>query len=138
MKQIEYLGCFFDPYVVQSIPVNDRQGPLHRTIAVPHVTFSYNPSEVPGEWFGATVTVKVVGYGCDGKNEALLVELVELPPALQDLASKIQTPHITLSVAKLAKPFDSRYLVFTPIEPYILTGSFGGMDVEGTIHTEAF
>lgn len=136
MKQIEYVGCFFDPQQMQHIPVADRSGPLYRSIAAPHVTFSYLPQEVPVALFGTPIAVKAVGYGCDGQNEAIKVEFVDLPQALRKLAAQIPVPHITLSVAELALPFNSRHLDFRPIEPFLLQGCFGGVDMDGTVHTE--
>lgn len=137
MNKIEYVGCFFDPQTILRVPIGNRQGPLYRTIATPHVTFIFAPREVPCSLFGRRVIVKAVGYGCDGQNEALQVEFLDLSPALQDLAAQISIPHITLSVAKGAKPFNSRHLDFRPIEPFLLEGTFGGMDLDGSLHTEA-
>lgn len=134
--QIEYIGCFFDPEALQRIPITERQGPLYRAIASPHVTFDYFPKEVPVSSFGKPVTVKVVGYGCDGINEALKVELVDLPQELHGLGSKIPVPHITLSVAENGKPVDSRFLSFRPTEPHLLKGIFGGMRLDKTLLTK--
>ena len=136
MKQIEYIGCFFDPQILLQLPVTERQGPLCRTITFPHITFTYAPKEVPFSLFGTKVTAKVVGYGCDGVNEALQVEFVDLPQALCGLASEIPVPHITLSVAKNGKPFDSRFLNYRPTEPFFLEGIFGGIDIDGKLYTE--
>ena len=119
MEKIEYIGCFFDPQALQQFPMSKREGPLYRQISMPHVTFAYAPKEVPFSIFGAEVTVKVVGYGCDGVNEALQVELVEFPDALLPLITEIQVPHITLSVAKGGKPIGSRFLHFQPVESFL-------------------
>lgn len=134
MKTIEYIGCFFDVETVQQIPLSERRGPLFRTIRAPHVTFVYQPEEVPFSLFGTKVTVKVIGYGCDGTREALRVELVDLPQELMLLAADISVPHITLSVAEGGKPVESRFLTFDPIEPFFLEGVFGGMDIDGLLH----
>jgi hypothetical protein len=134
---IEYVGCFFDPRIVQDIQLPDRQGPLYRTIAVPHVTLAFLPVRVSASLFGTAVTVKVVGYGCDGENEALLVEFVELPNEPQDMADQVPVPHITLSVSQKGKPVNSRNLEYHPMEPFFFQGIFGAMDVEGVLHLEA-
>lgn len=136
MTKIEYIGCFFDPEIYLQIPQAGRQGPLYRTIACPHVTFAYSPKSVPFSLFGTPVSVKVVGYGCDGVNEALQVEFVDLPRELQGLAAEIPVPHITLSVAKNGKPVNSRFLSFQPTESYILQGIFGGMGLDGLLYTK--
>ena len=131
--QIKYIGCFFDPEALRQIPKAGRTGPLYRTITHPHVTFAYRPQKVPVSMFGAPITVRVVGYGCDGTNEALQVEFIDLPEELLALAADIPIPHITLSVAENGKPFDSRFLNYHPTETYLLKGIFGGMALDGTL-----
>lgn len=137
MKPIEYIGCFFDAKLVQQFPAEKREGPLFRVIGAPHVTLVYEPTEVPTALFGTKVSVKVIGYGCDGKNEALRVEFADLPQELMSLAANVSVPHITLSVAADGKPVESRFLTFGPVEPFFLEGVFGGMDVDGLLHLAA-
>ena len=84
----------------------------------------------------------VIGYGNDGKNEGLLVELVSVEiPDINDifcdvhemylLAKSIPVPHITLSVSKDGKPVDTGKLNFDQPIPdefkdQIIIGTFGG------------
>lgn len=135
MEEIRYIGCFFTPEDVEAAMLTQPRQRLYRTIAHPHVTFAYRPESVPAELFGLSVTVKAVGCGNDGENEALLVEFAELPPALKPLADEIPVPHITLSVSEDGQPVNSRYLDFRPIAPFFLTGVFGGMDEADGLHT---
>ena len=133
MNQIEYIGCFFEPEALLQFSETVRKGPLYRSITFPHVTLSYNPKNIPLHLFGEKITVKVISYGCDEINEALLVEFVDLPPELLAITEEIPVPHITLSVAKDGKPVDSRFLEFTPIKPFLLEGIFGGLDMDGNL-----
>ena len=133
MGKILYIGCFFDPEKLEKALAGCQRTPLSQKIEVPHVTFAFRPETVPAELFGTAVTVRAVGYGNDGANEALAVEFLAVPEGLEALASRIPVPHITLSVSKTGKPVNSRYLTFTPMEPITLTGRFGGMEVSGRV-----
>lgn len=135
---IKYTGCFFAPELLKRSLENCTRQKLAKEIANPHVTFVYRPEEVPAMLFGQRVTVRAIGYGCDGENEALQVEFADLPDCLKPYTGDIAIPHITLSIAGSAKAVNSRYLDFKPIVPFPLTGIFGGMDEAGTVHTEAF
>lgn len=132
---IKYIGCFFDyPALQASLERLPRQ-PLSRPVRAPHVTFAYRPHTIPTEAFGLPVTVMVTGYGCDGRNEALSVRFVGLPEILAPLAAQIPVPHITLSVCDTGKAVDSAHLTFAPVEPFLLTGLFGGMDEDDTLRS---
>lgn len=137
-ETIKYTGCFLGPELLQKCLKGYSRQTLSRKIANPHVTFAYHPETVPSELFGQTVTVRAIGYGCDGENEALLVEFDDLPEPLRLYAEAIAVPHITLSISESGKAVNSRMLNFNPITPFVLDGVFGGMDEAGTVHTEAF
>ena len=137
-ENIKYTGCFFELQLLQAHLERYDRNPLVCPISHPHVTFVYRPEEVPAMLFGQRVTVRAIGYGCDGENEALQVEFADLPDCLKPYTGDIAVPHITLSIAESAKAVNSRYLEFKPIVPFPLTGIFGGMDEAGTVHTEAF
>lgn len=94
------------------------------------------PLFVPTELFGTEVEVKVTGYGCNGKNEAVSVEFVNLPDELTDLAKNIRVPHITLSVAKDEEAVNSSFLTFEPVTPFSFKGVFGGMAENGKLFTQ--
>lgn len=134
MYTVKYIGCFFAPEEVKKCLTDLERNVLDREISAPHVTFSYEPKSVPWEFFGEEVTVKAVGYGNDGENEALQVEFIKLPAGLNELTSEIAVPHITLSVSKRGRSVNSRWLEFKPITPFAMTGIFGAMDDEGAIH----
>lgn len=135
MNSFKYIGCFFDREQVMRLAEKQRPERLFRPIVYPHVTFAYRPAEVPTALFGRRVTLQVVGYACDGKNEAFAVAFDRLPPELMPLAGAIACPHITLSVAADAEPVDSGRLTFQPIAPFTLEGVFGGIDRAGRLHT---
>lgn len=135
MDTIKYVGCFLDFETLHQKIKSYKSERLYRSIVNPHITFSYRPQTVPTELFGISIKVKVVGYGCDGENEALLVEFVDLPETLANLANQITTPHITLSVSEHGRSVNSNNLVFEPITPFYLEGIFGAMDESGVVHT---
>lgn len=135
MEKIKYIGCFFDLAEVHSQIAQLGKERLYKTIENPHITFKYRPDSVPEELFGLPVRVKVIGYGRDEENEALLVEFSELPEALIPLTEEISVPHITLSIAADGKSVNSRALTFFPIKSFYLEGVFGGMEESGKKHT---
>ena len=134
MSSITYIGCFFEWQDLNDGLHSYRRTPLFRAITHPHVTFAYKPTNVMRSCFGMPVTVRVIGYACDGENESLLVEFVQLPEPLTALAETIAVPHVTLSVSQDGEPVNSRYLTYQPSEPFLLTGVFGGMDHQHCLH----
>ena len=135
MKKMKYIGCFLNKDELAERAALQRAEGLAKQIEHPHVTFFYHPETVPAAQFGKAVMLRVVGYGCDGENEAFSVIFEDLPKGLAELASAIERPHITLSVSETGKAVNSRDLTFRPITPFLLTGVFGGMDFDGTVHT---
>lgn len=134
MADMKYIGCFCDYQELCDLLAEYDRQVLFRTIRHPHVTFAYRPTAWPEELFGTPVTVRAVGYGCDGENEALQIEFAELPEALREWATAIAVPHITLSVAKTGRSVNSGSLDFTPIAPFEIKCVFGGMDEAGKLH----
>ena len=128
-----YIGCFFDVDRLWAAvePIAPRR--LERPIRAPHVTFVYRPEQVNTRLFGREVTVQVIGYGNDGRNEGLQVEVLTGDPELQTLARRIPVPHITLSVSHEGRPVDTARIAFSPVEPFRLTGRFGGYRPDGTV-----
>lgn len=92
----------------------------------PHVTFFYQPEEVDESLFGTQATVFVTGYGNNGQNEGLQVSLQIEEPRLKALADMIKVPHITLSFEKKANAVNTKDLIFHPIKPFVINGTFGG------------
>ena len=128
-----YTGIFFTG-LFNNPNINGKEmGTLERQIEHPHVTFKYKPDFVDESLFSEEVTVTVTGYGNDGNNEGLLVEIHSDNQKIMKLAKEIAVPHITLSVSAQGKPVDTRYLEFEPIEHFELVGTFGGF-INGKPH----
>lgn len=118
-----YWGLFFDD------DPNIPSGVLEKEVVDKHVTFGFR-TPMPMELLGKESVVVVDGYGNDGKNEALFVEL---DPDIQDYHSggtDESRYHITLSTSKNGRPVDSAKLEVWSIDcPYVLKGRFGYFDV---------
>ncbi len=117
-----YWGLFFED---ENMP----EGTLERKVVYKHVTFGFK-TPFPMELLGKESAVIVDGYGNDGRNEALFVEL---DPDIQDYhpgGTDGNRYHITLSTGKDGKPVDSAKLEVWSIDrPYVLKGRFGYFDV---------
>ena len=132
-RSYHYIGCFFPKEELLSRTEHISEGHLFRLIDAPHVTFVFAPEKADESLFGEKVRVRVTGYGNDGRNEGLRVELYSDNRELCDMIVDIPVPHITLSVAKGARPYETRFLEFQPIEPLYLEGTFGGYTEGGTV-----
>ncbi len=130
---IVYLGCFIDFATFQSAVQKIRFNPLERDIKKPHVTFEYKPKEIDRTLFGEEVKIKVIGYGNDGINEGVKVQVFSKNPTIQELYEKIEVPHITIAVSSGGKPVNTRFLKFKEIEPFELTGIYGGCDIADVV-----
>lgn len=128
-----YIGCFVKSGTLHKAIRSIRQKPLENDIQFPHITFSYMPEEVNQELFGTLVSITVIGYGNDGNNEGLLVQLSSENIDVQEMIDKIQVPHITISVSNNGQPVNTRYLSFSAIEPIHLTGKVGGYAYWGKV-----
>ena len=137
MKNVKYSGCFIDKNELEIATCGVERSPLAVTIGAPHVTFEYKPKSVNSKLIGQKIDVVAVGYGVDCENEALLVELTDIPDGLEAQAREIAVPHITLTVSESGEPVNSKYLSFVPIEPVPLTATFGVMLETGEVMTEA-
>lgn len=122
---ILYSGCFFDIDASEILRQHRAGRELEKSIESLHVTVCYAPKTIPADLLGEPVTVTVTGYGNDGVNEGYAVRLHAENEALQELLSKIEVPHITLSRAKKGRSVDTRYLEFSPVESFTVTGRFG-------------
>lgn len=112
--------------------VDNMDGQLENVIKYQHVTFGFH-TEYPEKMHGLRFPITIIGYGNDGKNEALLVEL---PKSVIDMNiyGGADKPHITLSVSSDAKPVDSWKLHFQFVWPWTIWGVFGYFDKDG-VHT---
>lgn len=132
-----YVGYFIEPEQFEELLGRlDEQGlgdgHLHRMISCPHVTMEYMPRDAHGELFGKTRTMTVVGYGNDGRNEGVMVELGTTgDDELARLGESVPMPHVTLSVSRDGRPVDTGGLEFSPLdEPFELEGRFGGFTTD--------
>ena len=126
MTDYEYIGCFFDREDLLKKVAHIRKAPLPNEKKRPHITFVYGPESVPEELFGYPVSATVIGYGNDGRNEGLQVTLCSENPVLQEMIDRIPLPHITLAVSDDGEAVNTRYIPFSPVEPFALTGHFDG------------
>ena len=133
MNKYYYIGCFVDREELARHVKSVSTGHLFRKIKNPHVTFAFEPDEVNEKLFGEKIKVEAVGYGNNGVNEGLKVNLYCDNRSIAGMAEEIKVPHITISVDKGGKAYDTRYLNFYDIEPFILEGVFGGYMQNGTV-----
>ena len=127
-KNCLYTAVFVDNEDLKYAIKDIRRNRLENDIEHKHVTVEYKPKEkVPAYLLGKTVHIKIVGYGCDGKNEGLQVELHPENDELNEMINKIKVPHITLSIGKGCKAKDTSDIEFTDIDPIEIDGVFGVM-----------
>ena len=121
-----YVGCFIRLHDFQNAIKEIRSNPLENDIQDPHITFAYRPNEVDQSLFGTAIQIKIVGYGNDGENEGVKVQLSSSEPHMQHMIDELETPHITIAVSNEGKPVNTKRLNFEEIEPVELTGKYGG------------
>lgn len=135
MSNYRYIGCFVPAEQLFEQVQNLGKKRLERIISTPHVTFAYRPDETDETLFGEKILVRAVGYGSDGVNEGLLVELHTENKRLAEMAAQLPVPHITLSLGPGGEAVNTRFLDFVPISPFELEGVFGGYDMRGNVIT---
>lgn len=121
-----YVGCFVMFEDFQSAINCIRKNPLENDITNPHITFAYKPKEVVLSLFGEIIQITIVGYGNDGLNEGLKVQLRADNPAIQNMIDQIEVPHITIAVSSEGKPVNTKNLKFEDINPIRMEGKYGG------------
>ena len=132
--QIIYAGLFIDPE-----DIYDKFPPsLSHRIRDPHVTTAYRPGveKLFLDSLGSGASIRVIGYGNNGQNEGLLVEVAADDPAIQKTLNERIAPdstgelksvptHITLSIAEGAEAVNTKSLNFEPLNaPVELTGHY--------------
>ena len=132
--QIIYAGLFINPEdLYKKFPPS-----LSHKIRDPHITVSYRPGaeKLLLDSLSSNASIHVVGYGNDGQNEGLLVEVTADDPAIQKVIDeraeldengemKTFPVHITLSIADGVEAVNTRNLDFKPLPtPVDLTGSY--------------
>ena len=130
-----YVGCFITEKDFTEILQRLPDGRLERLIENPHITFAYRPEKVDESLFGEEIKITVVGYGNDGENEGVKVELFTKSTILQDMIGDISVPHITISVSKKGKPVNTKQLNFRAVNPFEIYGKFGGYAQCGKVIT---
>lgn len=125
---IIYTGCFIKYRELKRKTKHLCLKHLDRVITTPHITFEYHPNQIDRTLFGEKVKITVTGYGNNGRNEGLKVTLRIENPILNEIYERIEVPHITLSVSNDSKSVDTKDLLFEEIEPFELTGVFGGLN----------
>lgn len=135
MRQFLYTGCFFKKRKLFRAVAALRTTPLEKESAFPHVTFAFAPDEVDRSLFGKQILVRVTGYGSDGRNEGVRVELSCGDPAIAETIAQIEVPHITLSVSADGAPFNTRFLTFHDVPPIDLVGTYGGLSRQKRVIT---
>ena len=132
-SKYHYIGCFLQrEELFARVDAISREH-LFRMLPAPHATFVFCPDQVDESLFGEKIRVRATGYGNNGANEGLEVKLYSTNRTIAEMIDRIEIPHITLSVGKGAKPYDTRFLEFHPIEPFELEGVFGGYIEGGTV-----
>lgn len=134
--EYKYIGCFIDYDALHKAIAHLPQARLAKVIEHPHVTFAYRPDCVDTALFGEPIALTVVGYGNDGINEGLLVEVQTKNAVLQAMADDIAVPHITLSISEDGKAVNTAKLTFSPIAPFGLCGHFGGYRFDDGVDTQ--
>lgn len=126
-----YNGLFVNPEeLYQKVPPT-----LENPIKYPHVTFNFKPdtSELRLSELGSGTKIRAIGYGNDGKNEGLLVEVETDDPVIKQAYEALETPHITLSVSEDGQAKDTINLEFKPLEtPIEIAGKYG-LFLQGTV-----
>lgn len=139
MKQnidYKYIGLFIEFEMFNKQIADIKTNNLYKVIKNPHVTISYKPEFVEEGLFGEEVTIRIVGYGNDGINEGLKVELITDNEVIKKQIKEIKVPHITLSIAENGHAVDTYRLDFEPIEPIEITGIYGGFSNSEEVITD--
>ncbi len=133
-KKYIFTGAFISATQLDKLTEALQREKLPRSIRFPHVTFAYRPETVDESMFGTEILVRAVGYGSDGANEGLKVELFTDKSELCALIKQIPLPHITLSVGETGQPVNTRFIHFDEITPFEFIAIFGGYnDHEGPV-----
>ena len=136
-SQTIYSGLFINPDELYKLFPPSLDHPIRD----PHVTVAYRPGteKVFLDELGSDAVIRVLGYGNDGKNEGLLVEVAASSPIIQEALNKRVAPdkngemkhvrmHITSSISDGSEAVNTKNLDFKPINssesPVTLTGNY--------------
>jgi len=133
-----YIGVFLSAPKVLEAASAYSSNRLYRLIEHPHITFAFRPEKADESLFGLPVSVKVTGYGNNGENEGLRVELCQADERIRAMWEAIALPHITVSVSQTGESVNTRWLSFAPVEDGpVLHGIFGGCTEEREVILES-
>lgn len=127
-----YEGIFFDEDTSELIHSLEKNR-LSEVNDVLHCTFKFLPKvdEIFDDIVGQEFELFLLGYGNDGQNSGFEVQLSEkLVPYYINYEEGnpdiLKVPHITTSLAKHAKPVNTKNLHFEPLDkPIKIIGRFG-------------
>lgn len=128
-----YAGIFLSREAYDTVLM--RTSPYHLPILIdtPHVTMSYRPTNIDEDLVGLPVTILVTGYGNDGANEGVCVELISSEQKIMEKASQIKVPHITLALAEGAEAVNTANLSFEAIDQFCIEGCYGAKLRDGSL-----
>lgn len=129
-----YIGIFVDEEEVLEPLQADFPSRLERQIKNHHCTLAIYPQVIDTTIFGTEVEILVTGYGCDGENEAVAVEVSSENAEVAWLCNTVKVPHITISVSDVGLPKNSAKLTFQALpKPYKVKGVVGGFSRKGEV-----
>ena len=135
MEQIKYLAAFFDEEESVKIRKINSDRRLEKEITNLHVTFKYKPDYIDTRLLGTEIDFDIIGYGNNGKNEAVLLKACQISDNLKELYNEITIPHITLSRSLDSRSVYSKDLEFQPLDnPIRVTGTLGVVTDDGNVH----
>lgn len=106
--------------------INNLDSTLKKDIELKHITTEFKPNKTHEHLYGQYATFRAIGYGNDGINEGLKVEMVSCEnEELKQLFDNIEIPHITLSVSSKGKPINTKNLDFNQDSNIIIKCKFG-------------
>lgn len=123
-KKIAYAGVFIDSKTASSIErwwaQQENTEALFDNKKMHHCTLSFKPTQLDVEVLplGKPIAMRVIGYGQDGKAQAIFVEL-------DGLKSNNKKPHITMAISPSGNAKDSNDLEVIPLRGPTFTGIVG-------------
>lgn len=139
-----YQGIFFDEHTSKQL-VSLQSNQLDEPVKDMHVTFKFGEIEMyPKEVMNKNIEVKLVSYGCDGKNSGFEVVL---PKEIEERFYKGNKPiHVTVSIGSIngvkGKPVNTANLNFKPLKKtitikgklgYFIFGDGGGKKTDNSV-----
>ncbi len=132
-KKIIYWGVFFSPEEESALVREAAKcgNALTKDVPNKHITLAFKPESIPAwvKW-GTKVTVEIIGYGNNGRNEGFLVSFRPAWESLSEIKdyvrNKVPAAHITLSLSEGAAAVDTAKLEYTLLDkPFVIEGTLG-------------